>query len=164
MLHLWWKRTLCKRLSQEKRILQQEEKKTHAHTAEDNEPTNKRFKREKDDSDEEYVLISTLTGTISHGSNDWLVDSGASKHMTGYTKSFVNMSEHEWPHKVKLGDDYQYAIKESGEDSYNLDYRKHLKMKGVLYVLGLKKNILSISAINVKGMRVAFVWPSSNVS
>ena len=48
-----------------------------AHIVEDDEPTNKIFKREKDESDEEYVLISALTGTITHGSNDWLVDSGA---------------------------------------------------------------------------------------
>ena len=38
-------------------------------------------------------------------------------------------------------------------------------MKDVLYVLGLKKNLLSISALDAKGMRVAFVdgqvlmWP-----
>ena len=38
------------------------------------ETTNKIFRREKDDSDEEYVLILVLMGTISHGSNDWLVD------------------------------------------------------------------------------------------
>ena len=63
------------------------------------------------------MLISTLTGTISHGSNNWLVDSGASKHMMGYKESFVNMSKHESPHKVKFGDDYQYPIKGSGEAS-----------------------------------------------
>ena len=38
-------------------------------------------------------------------------------------------------------------------------------MKDVLYVLGLKNNLLSISALDAKGMRVAFVdgqvlmWP-----
>ena len=57
-------------------------------------------------SDEEYVLISALTGTITHGSNDWLIESGASKHMTGFKESFVKLSEHESPNKVKLGDDY----------------------------------------------------------
>ena len=51
------------------------------------------------------MLISALTGTISDGSNDWLVDNGDSKHMTGYKELFFNMSEHESPHKVKLGDD-----------------------------------------------------------
>ena len=47
-------------------------------------PTNKIFKREKDDSDEEYVLISTLMVTISHGINDWIEYIGTSKHVTRY--------------------------------------------------------------------------------
>ena len=55
----------------------------HAHAAEDDESSSKRIRHESDDSssEEEYVLISALTGTISHGSNDWLIDSGASKHI-----------------------------------------------------------------------------------
>ena len=93
------------------------------------------------------MLISTLIGTITHGINDCLMDSGASKHMTGYKELFINMYEHESPHKVKLGDDYQYPIKGIGEDSYKLDSRKSLKMKDVLYVPRLKKNLLSIVAL-----------------
>ena len=62
------------------------------------------------------------------------------------------MSEHESTHKVKLGDDYQYPIKGSGEASYKLDFGKYLKMEDVLYVPGLKKNLLSISALYAKGM------------
>ena len=40
-----------------------------------------------------------------------------------------------------------------------------MKMKDVLFVPGLKKNLLSISALDEKGMRVAFIdgqvlmWP-----
>ena len=40
-----------------------------------------------------------------------------------------------------------------------------MKMKDVLFVLGLKKNLLSISALDAKGMQDAFVdgqvlmWP-----
>ena len=66
----------------------------------------KRTRQDSDDSssDEEYVLISALTGTMTYGGNDWLIDSGASKHMTGFKESFVKLSEHESPHKVKLGD------------------------------------------------------------
>ena len=85
--------------------------------------------------------------------------------MTGFKESFVNLSKHESPHKVKLGDDYQYPIKGSDEASYKLNSRKSLKMKDVLYVLGLKKNLLSIFALDEKGMRVAFIdgqvlmWP-----
>ena len=88
--------------------------------------------------------------------------------MMGFKESFVNLSEHESPHKVKLGDDYQYPIKGSGESSYQLDFGKSMKMKNVLFVPGLKKNLLSISALDAKGMRVAFVdgqvlmWPKGN--
>ena len=103
------------------------------------------------------MLISTLNGTISCRSNDWLVDSGASKHMTGYKGSFINMCEHESPHKVKLGDDYQYPIKRTGKASYKLDSRKSLKRKDVLYVLGLNKCILCISTLYAKRIRVSFV-------
>ena len=67
------------------------------------------------------------------------------------------MFEHESPHKAKLGDYYQYPIRGSGEASYKLDSRKYLKMKDVLYIPILKKNILSIFALDAKGIRVAFV-------
>ena len=67
------------------------------------------------------------------------------------------MFEHDSPHKVKIGGDYQYPIKGSGEDSYKIDSRKSLKMKDMLYVPGLKKNLLSISALDAKGIRVSFV-------
>ena len=59
------------------------------------------------------MLISTLTGTISHGSNDWIIDNGASKHMARFKESFVKLYEHESPDKVKLGDEYQYPIEGS---------------------------------------------------
>ena len=75
------------------------------------------------------------------------------------------MIERESSQKVKLGDDYQYPIKGIGEASYKLESGKLLKMKDMLYVPGLKKNILSIFGLKKKGFRVAFVdgqvlmWP-----
>ena len=47
----------------------------HAHAAEDDEPSRKRSRYESEDSssEDEYVLISTLTGNITHGSDDWLM-------------------------------------------------------------------------------------------
>ena len=77
----------------------------------------------------------------------------------------MKLSEQESPHKVKLGDDDKYPIKGSGESSYKLDSKNSMKMKDVLFVLGIKKNLLSISALDAKGIRVAFIdgqvimWP-----
>ena len=78
-------------------------------------------------------------GNITHGRNDCLIDSGASKHMTGFKESFVKLSEHESPHKVKLGDDYQYPIKGSGESSFKLDSIKSMKIKDVLFCTRTKE-------------------------
>jgi hypothetical protein len=139
-------------------------KRHHVHTVEDDEPP-KKVAKEDESSDEEYVLILALTGTVTHGSDIWLVDSGASKHMTVYKDSLSNLTHKDSQHKVKLRDDYQYPIKGVGEASYKLDSGKPMKMKEVLYVPGLKKNLLSISALDEKGYRVAFVdgqvlmWP-----
>ena len=62
----------------------------HAHAVEDDEPSKKKTRYESEDSssEDEYVLISSLIGNITHGSTDWLIDSGASKHMTGFKESF----------------------------------------------------------------------------
>jgi hypothetical protein len=97
-----------------------------------------------------------------------MVDNGTYKNMRGYKDSLSNLTHKYSPHKVKLRNDYQYMIKLIGEASYNLDSGRTMKMKEVLYVLGLKKNLLSISGMYEKGYRVAFVygqalmWPRGN--
>jgi hypothetical protein len=58
---------------------------------------------------------------------------------------------------VTLGDNYQYPIKGVGESNHKLNSGNSLKMKDVLYVPGLKKNLLSISALEKKAFRVAFI-------
>ena len=85
--------------------------------------------------------------------------------MMGQKKTLSKLEENSSPQKVSLGDDYQYPIKGVGEASYKLDSGNPLKMKDVLYVPNLKKNLLSISALDKKGFRVAFIdgqvlmWP-----
>ena len=59
---------------------------------------------------------------------------------------------------MKLGDDYRYPLKGSGESSYKLDSGKSMKMQDALFVPGIKKNLLPIYELDAKGMRVAFVY------
>ena len=103
-------------------------RKYHAHAGEENESYKKRT-TENEDSSEEYVLISALTGAITHGSDTWLIDSGASKHMTGHKDSLTRITQKDYSHKVQLGYYYQYPIKGMEEASYKLRSRKFLNMK-----------------------------------
>jgi hypothetical protein len=106
---------------------------------------------------EDYVLISALSGSVSPGEDTWLINSGASKHMIGQRDILSCLSEKKFSQKVTLGDDYQYPIKGVGESNYKINSGTPMKMKDVLYVPGLKKNLLSISALEKKGFIVAFI-------
>ena len=94
---------------------------------------------------------------MTPGEDTWLIDSGASNHMMGQKKTLSKLEENNSPQKVSLGDEYQYPIKGIGEASYKLDYGTPMKMKEVLYVPGLKKNLLYISSLDKKVYRVAFI-------
>jgi hypothetical protein len=104
-----------------------------------------------EDFKKEYYFISALSGSISKSSEIWLVDNGASRHMTGYRSALTDLSERVSSQTVELGDDYTYAT------SFQLDSREVLHINDILYVPGLKKNLLSTSALEDKGFRVAFV-------
>ena len=128
-------------------------KRHNFHEVEDHEPPKKSAREEI----EEYVLFSSLSGTVTPGNDTWLIDSGASKNMTVNKNTLSSLEEKNSPHKFSHGDDYQYPIKGIGEATYKLDSGTPIRMKDVLYVTGLRKNLLSISALEKKGFRVAFV-------
>jgi hypothetical protein len=128
-------------------------KRLHAHIVEDKEPPAKMIREQIKD----HVLISSLSGSVTPGEDTWLIDSGASKHMTRQRNILSYISEKKFSQKVTLGDDYQYPIKGVGESNHKLNSANSLKMKDVLYVPGLKKNLLSISALEKKGFRVSFI-------
>ena len=66
---------------------------------------------------------------------------------------------------MKLGDDYQYPIKGSGESSYKLDSSKSLTMKEVFFCSRIQEEPSLHFSIDAKGMRVSFIdgqaimWP-----
>jgi len=77
--------------------------------------------------------------------------------MTGQKNILFSLIEKDFSQKISLGDDYQYHIKGMGEANYKLDSGTSMRMKDVLYVPGLKKNLLSIFALDKKGSRVSFI-------
>ena len=59
--------------------------------------------------------------------------------------------------KVELGDNSKHEVKGVGEAAFRLDSGKPVKMTDLLLVPGLKKNLLSISALEDQVYNVAFV-------
>nr|XP_012575063.1 uncharacterized protein LOC105852845 [Cicer arietinum] len=95
------------------------------------------------ESEKEVCLTSTK--------HSWYLDSGCSKHMTGDKSKFLSLTLKEGGF-VKYGDNNRgkiIGIGDIGNESTTV-------IKNVLYVEGLKHNLLSISQLCDKGFQVSF--------
>lgn len=72
------------------------------------------------------------------------MDSGASKHMTGYRETITDLTKNKSALQVELGDDTKYAVRGVGSTSIKLDSGDSLHVGDVLYVPGFRKNMFSI--------------------
>ena len=132
----------------------------HASTVEANEePQGKRLKESNvaEQKKKQIILISALIGSISNIKETWLVDSGASRHMTGYRSALTYLTEQKSSVEVEMGDETTYSIRGIGSTSFRLDSGTNLKITEILYVLGIKKNLLSVLALEDKGFWVNFM-------
>jgi hypothetical protein len=83
-------------------------------------------------------LISALSESITSSTEIWLVDSGASRHMTGYRSALSNLKEKKFLVQVELGDDAIYEIQGVGSTSFQLNFGGLLHIEEILFVPGLK--------------------------
>jgi hypothetical protein len=87
--------------------------------------------------------------------------------MTGFKQNLVNYQDKKFNVKVELGDDGTYAIKRVGSTSFQLQSGNVFHVEEILYVPGLKKNLISVAVLESKGYTIAFskgktlMWPSN---
>jgi hypothetical protein len=106
--------------------------------------------------DEAFFFISALSDTVPTDSDIWLIHSGASRHMTGYREHLTDLVEKESHLHVVLGDNARYTVKGVGSSSFKLDSNIPLQLSEVLYVHGMKRNLVYVSALDDKGYKVIF--------
>jgi hypothetical protein len=98
---------------------------------------------------------STLTGTIED--DMWIIDSGSSRHMTGDQARLSNLNENKTSYKVELGDKTTYLMEGFGQATIKMKTGNYVHLSNVLYVLVLEKNLVSISFLEDKGNKIAFM-------
>ena len=86
-----------------------------------------------------------------------MIDSGASRYITGFKKALSDMVEKDTNLEIILGDNATYQVKGTGTVTLHLSQGQVLRLQDVLYVPDLKKNLVSVSAMENKGFNVAFV-------
>jgi hypothetical protein len=99
----------------------------------------------------------------------WIIDIGASRHITGDHDNLTSVREKRISRKVELGYNHSYAVKGIGKVFIELESGNNVHLNNVLYVPGLKKNLVSISCLEDKGDIIAFVdgkvlvWPKHSI-
>ena len=78
-------------------------------------------KKQRTEDRTDFFFISALSGTVPTISDTWLIDSGASKHMTGYKQKISKVVEKESHLHVLLGDDANYNVKVFGSTYLQLE-------------------------------------------
>ena len=86
-----------------------------------------------------------------------MVDSGASRHMTWYRSALTDLTEQKSSVEVKMGDETTYSIRGTRSTSFQLDSGTNMKITEILYIPSIKKNLLSVSALEDKGFWVTFM-------
>eukprot|EP00253_Pinus_taeda_P025394 PITA_25394 len=94
--------------------------------------------------------------TSRASSSIWYVDSGATRHMTGVREYFSELLEGDTDMEVVLGDDNIVRAVGVGTLTFDRGPKPPLKVSDVLYVLGMKKNLIFVSALEDKGYDVLF--------
>eukprot|EP00253_Pinus_taeda_P030947 PITA_30947 len=84
--------------------------------------------------------------------NQWYIDSGCSKHMTGDKEKLQSYSALEKEKNISFGNDTPTLIKVK----YSIQLKEKVKARNVMYVDGLKHNLLSVSHMCDQGTEVIF--------
>jgi hypothetical protein len=82
--------------------------------------------------------------TIQTPSSVWYIDSGASSHMSGVRENFTDLTEIGIKLEIVLGNNTIVRAVGCGIVSFQRELRPPMVFRDVLYVPGMKKNLISV--------------------
>ena len=88
-----------------------------------------------------WCLLFLNSGYLTTDQNSWLVDSGASKHMTGFKNILSDFRKKTCAVQVQRGDNSCHDIKGVGSTSFRLKFGSIILIDQILFVPGLRKNL-----------------------
>ena len=98
--------------------------------------------------------------------DDWLIDSGASQHMTPDKRGLTKFERFSKPIEIKLADNsvlYSYGKGDVYITTYDGDRKVTILLKEVLYVPKIQHKLLSLSSMTEKGAQVEFIGQSCKI-
>lgn len=84
------------------------------------------------------------------------MESGASFHMKGCRDFFSDLEEKDMQIHIKMGDYRRYIATTFGTVTFKRESSSPLRLKDVMFILGLKKNIIFVAILEDHGYDVIF--------
>ncbi|KAE9307159.1 hypothetical protein PF008_g21298 [Phytophthora fragariae] len=116
-------------------------------------------KLSKRDDGDEFVFAATREASTA-----WLLDSGASTHMTHSRQDFVEFRELQSPTDIVVASGQRLRIMGVGTVRFMIDSGRVIKVTEVLYVPDLDRRLLSIPSLVAKGASVEFTGDGCTIS
>eukprot|EP00794_Sanderia_malayensis_P006404 gene6404-biopygen4733 len=102
---------------------------------------------------------TTANNGTEHSGDEWLIDSGASQHMTYENCGMLNYEKFSTPRKIRLADNrvvHAYGKGNIRIPIYDGTKKWNFTLCGVLFVPELKRKLLSLSSMVDKGSEICF--------
>ncbi|CAJ2635289.1 unnamed protein product [Trifolium pratense] len=108
-----------------------------------------------DEEDDVKLMMATLNEISDNTANTdyWFLDTGCSNHMTSHKDWLIEIDASR-KSRVRFADDRTLQAEGIGKLVINRDDGKHVIMEDVLYVPGMKSNLLSLGQLIQKGFAV----------
>lgn len=108
-------------------------------------------------------LISVLSACVS-GSDSWILDSGASRHMSNSAKCFENLIHLKTSIEIKVGDGRIIHGTGIGNVKIIVKNSSDIILKNVLFVPKLAYNLISVSQLSKDGKSINFHGDTCEIS
>ncbi|DAZ97656.1 TPA: LOW QUALITY PROTEIN: hypothetical protein N0F65_003974, partial [Lagenidium giganteum] len=109
-------------------------------------------RRRHGDDDNEYVFSAT-----SENSTTWLLDSGASSHMTFEASDFVELRSLKGSLTISIANGHRLPVRGIGTVRLATPRGTVVRLTDVMYVPELDRKLLSVHALTAKSVEVRFV-------
>jgi hypothetical protein len=86
----------------------------------------------------------------------WCINNEALSHMIGFQENFTDLKYIKVKIEISLGDDTLVKVVGIGIVTFQRDSMQMISFRDVLYVPGLKKNLILVSTLQDRGLEVTF--------
>jgi hypothetical protein len=92
--------------------------------------------------------------SVEYSPHIWYIDNGASSHIIGIREHFSNLRDTEVNIDISLGDNMIVIVAGIGTVSFRRENLPPISFTDVLFVPGMKNNLISVSTLQDRGFEV----------